>query len=352
VPHGQGARPQPSRGVLRQRAQLHRSARAPGHRCPGRQRAGVRCTRTAGATHPAPGFGPADPRFEILLRMRARTAAGWVRETGRAGGPSRIFTAESIGGSSNTPSRGSPSVPTSIARASREILPESVGSLAWLTGNSGACWKNWCARAASNPEPWVSNFRKRLRAHTSNHRALHVPLREQGVSFALGQFRRGIGSLAHLNSLPVSCIKIDGSFSRDLLDNPRSQSMVVAIAELAHTFGLETVAGNVETDAIRARAAQLGVDYGQGFFIGKALALDDAIHDLPLYSVLSPPPPAVRRRDGESGRPGRLAANRRRTYAAGRIMKSRILLLLCMGVGCRPGLSHRRARRRSAAASR
>ena len=44
---------------------------------------------------------------------------------------------------------------------------------------------------------------------------------------------------------------------------------------------------HVETDAIRACAAQLGVDYGQGFFIGKPLALDDAIHDLPLYSCFA-----------------------------------------------------------------
>jgi predicted signal transduction protein with EAL and GGDEF domain len=50
---------------------------------------------------------------------------------------------------------------------------------------------------------------------------------------------------------------------------------------------METVAGHVETDAIRARAAQLGVDYGQGFFIGKPTALDDAIRDLPLYSCFA-----------------------------------------------------------------
>src|SRR5258708_19538732 len=96
-----------------------------------------------------------------------------------------------------------------------------------------------------------------------------------------------MGSLAHLNSLPVSCIKIDGSFSRDLLDSPKSQSMVVAIPKLANAFGLDTVAGHVETDAIRARAAQLGVDFGQGFFIGKPLALDDVIHDLPLYTCFA-----------------------------------------------------------------
>jgi EAL domain-containing protein (putative c-di-GMP-specific phosphodiesterase class I) len=61
----------------------------------------------------------------------------------------------------------------------------------------------------------------------------------------------------------------------------------VAITKLANAFGLETVAGHVETDAIRARAAQLGVDYGQGFFIGKPLALDDVIHDLPLYACFA-----------------------------------------------------------------
>ena len=124
-------------------------------------------------------------------------------------------------------------------------------------------------------------------AHIATLAPFMCRLREQGISFALDNFGRGIGSLSHLNSLPVSCIKIDGSFSRDLLDNPKSQSMMVAIAKLASTLGMETVAGHVETDAIRARAAQLGVDYGQGFFIGKPLALDDVIHDLPLYSCFA-----------------------------------------------------------------
>jgi EAL domain-containing protein (putative c-di-GMP-specific phosphodiesterase class I) len=84
--------------------------------------------------------------------------------------------------------------------------------------------------------------------------------------------------------------------------------MVVAITKFANTFGLETVAGHVETDAIRARAAQLGVDYGQGFFIGKPMALDDAIHDLPLYSSALPAPPAY------SIRP---SAKRRRSAVGG-----------------------------------
>ena len=73
--------------------------------------------------------------------------------------------------------------------------------------------------------------------------------------------------------------------SRDLFDNPRSQSMVVAITKLAHTFGMETVAGHVETDAIRARVAQLGVDYGQGFAIGQPAPFIDLLSiELPLLA--------------------------------------------------------------------
>jgi diguanylate cyclase (GGDEF)-like protein len=124
-------------------------------------------------------------------------------------------------------------------------------------------------------------------AHAGTISPFMCRLREQGVSFALDNFGRGTGALSHVNSLPVSCIKIDGRFSRDLAENSRSQSMVTAITRLANTFGLETVAAHVETDAIRACAAQLGVDYGQGFFIGKPLALDDAIHDLPLYGCFA-----------------------------------------------------------------
>ncbi|MFI4890215.1 MAG: EAL domain-containing protein [Steroidobacterales bacterium] len=114
-------------------------------------------------------------------------------------------------------------------------------------------------------------------------------LRALGASFAIDNFGRGIGSLSNLASLPLSCIKIDGSLSCGLDHDPRSDSMVLAIARLAQGFGLETVVSQVETDAIRARAAQIGVDFGQGFFIGKMLDLDDAIHDLPLYSCFETP---------------------------------------------------------------
>jgi diguanylate cyclase (GGDEF)-like protein len=229
---------------------------------------------------------PADPRFEILLRMRAAdgTRLGLEKLTGSAcqvlaRGIDRWVIEQAI----------------ERLSACRHLLRQHPAKFSLnLSAASLADGEFWRMLEdlvrTSRIEPGTLGFEfpeEAAGAHLGTIAPFMRRLREQGISFALDNFGRGIGSLSHLNSLPVSCIKIDGSFSRDLVDNPRSQSMVVAIAKLANTFGLETVAGHVETDAIRARAAQLGVDYGQGFFIGKPLALDDVIHDLPLYACFS-----------------------------------------------------------------
>jgi len=230
---------------------------------------------------------PADPRFEILLRMRsadgtrlglekladaaicqdlARGIDRWVIEHAIE----RLATCRHV----------------LRQHPAKFSLNLSVASLA-----DGEFWRmleDLVRTSRIEPETLGFEFpEEAASAHLGTIAPLMCRLREQGISFALDHFGRGIGSLSHLNSLPVSCIKIDGSFSRDLLDSPKSQSMVVAITKLANAFGLETVAGHVETDAIRARAAQLGVDYGQGFFIGKPLALDDVIRDLPLYACFA-----------------------------------------------------------------
>lgn len=231
--------------------------------------------------------GPADPRFEVLLRMRAAD--------GSRLGLDKLVDAAAC--------------PDLTRRVDRWVIEQTIERLAGcrqvLRQHPAKFSLNLSAASLGDAEFWrmleelVRNSRiepgtlgfefpeEAASAHLDTVGPFMCRLREQGISFALDNFGRGIGSLAHLNYLPVSCIKIDGSFSRDLPDNPKSQSMVVAITKLANTFGLETVAGHVETDAIRACAARLGVDYGQGFFIGKPLALDDAIHDLPLYSCFA-----------------------------------------------------------------
>ncbi len=112
-------------------------------------------------------------------------------------------------------------------------------------------------------------------------------LREIGCTIALDDFGTGLSSLAYLRALPVDMLKIDGSFVRDVLKDPRAESMVQAIAQLARSMNLTTVAEYVETDEIRLRIAQLGVDYGQGFAIARPAPFADAIRDLPTYASVA-----------------------------------------------------------------
>src|SRR5277367_1255086 len=110
-------------------------------------------------------------------------------------------------------------------------------------------------------------------------------LQDLGCQFALDDFGTGVSSLAYLKDLSVNYLKIDGSFVRDAVINARSESMIKAIAQLAKVMCMETIAEYVETDVLRARMADLGVDYGQGFAMGKAQPLPDLLRDLAIYEA-------------------------------------------------------------------
>jgi len=112
-------------------------------------------------------------------------------------------------------------------------------------------------------------------------------MRRLGCGVALDDFGTGLSSLAYLRSLPLTMLKIDGSFVRDVLKDPKAESTIQAIAQLARAMSLTTVAEYVETDEIRQRVAQLGVDYAQGFAIGRPTPLSDILEQLPLYAAAS-----------------------------------------------------------------
>ncbi|MEZ5532171.1 MAG: bifunctional diguanylate cyclase/phosphodiesterase [Steroidobacteraceae bacterium] len=111
-----------------------------------------------------------------------------------------------------------------------------------------------------------------------------------GVHFALDDFGTGFSSLAYLKSLPVSALKIDGSFVRDILTDDRSEGVVRAVLQIAGQLGLDTVAEYVETDAIAERLRSLGVTYGQGYAFGAPVPLDIVLAGL--ADAASQPPPA------------------------------------------------------------
>jgi diguanylate cyclase (GGDEF)-like protein len=110
-------------------------------------------------------------------------------------------------------------------------------------------------------------------------------LQDLGCQFALDDFGTGVSSLAYLKDLSVNYLKIDGSFVRDSITNTRSESMIKAIAQLAKVMCIETVAEYVETDALRARMADLGVDYGQGFAMGKHQPLEQLLEELAVFEA-------------------------------------------------------------------
>jgi len=124
-------------------------------------------------------------------------------------------------------------------------------------------------------------------------------LQDLGCQFALDDFGTGVSSLAYLKDLSVNYLKIDGSFVRDAVVNTRSESMIKAIAQLAKVMCMETIAEYVETDVLRARMTDLGVDYGQGFAMGRAQPLEELLDVLAIYEATindwtgaaDPPPP-------------------------------------------------------------
>ena len=80
-------------------------------------------------------------------------------------------------------------------------------------------------------------------------------LRKLGCGVALDDFGTGLSSLSYLRQLPVTMLKIDGSFVRDVLKDPRAESMVRAIAQLARSMSITTVAEYIETEEIGDRAS-------------------------------------------------------------------------------------------------
>jgi diguanylate cyclase (GGDEF)-like protein len=125
-------------------------------------------------------------------------------------------------------------------------------------------------------------------ASINDAEALMKRLRKLGCGVALDDFGTGLSSLSYLRSMPVSMLKIDGSFVRDILRDERAESMVRAIAQLARAMNITTVAEYVETEEIRTRVRALGVDYGQGFAIARPVPVGEVLEALPVLAAATP----------------------------------------------------------------
>ena len=94
-------------------------------------------------------------------------------------------------------------------------------------------------------------------------------LHGMGCQFALDDFGSGVGSFSNLKNLPLDYLKIDGSFMRNLARDTVNQAMVTAMIKLARTLNFKVIAEQVEDTAAVEAARKMGVDYLQGYAIGR-----------------------------------------------------------------------------------
>lgn len=92
-------------------------------------------------------------------------------------------------------------------------------------------------------------------------------LKSLGCRFSLDDFCAGMSSFAYLKHLPVDFLKIDGSFVKDMLDDPVNRAMVEVINHIGHVMGKQTIAEFVESPQIEQALLEIGVDYAQGYVI-------------------------------------------------------------------------------------
>ncbi|WP_405808154.1 EAL domain-containing protein [Streptomyces sp. NBC_00210] len=101
-------------------------------------------------------------------------------------------------------------------------------------------------------------------------------LSDMGVQIAIDDFGTGYSNLAYLSRLPVSVLKLDGSFVRGFQDeahpNPADETIVEAMVQLAHRLGLTVTAECVETAGQASRLRRIGCDTGQGWLYSRAVA--------------------------------------------------------------------------------
>ncbi len=106
-----------------------------------------------------------------------------------------------------------------------------------------------------------------------------------GIEIAIDDFGTGYSALSYLCRFPISCLKIDQSFVRNMLEDPQQEVLIRTIIKMAQGLGMKTVAEGVETKAIARRLRQMGCELGQGYLWHKPSDADALLHRLPSESA-------------------------------------------------------------------
>ena len=126
-------------------------------------------------------------------------------------------------------------------------------------------------------------------ANLAQAQAFIAALRQAGCQFALDDFGAGLSSFGYLKSFDVQYLKIDGALVRDITDDRVNAAMVESVTQIGHVMGLKTIAEFVETAQARAMLTRMGVDFIQGYLIGRPIPLHEqlaALDSAPAVSAL------------------------------------------------------------------
>ncbi|HFU0047157.1 TPA: cyclic-guanylate-specific phosphodiesterase PdeF [Escherichia coli] len=105
-------------------------------------------------------------------------------------------------------------------------------------------------------------------------------LQELGCQIAIDDFGTGYASYARLKNVNADLLKIDGSFIRNIVSNSLDYQIVASICHLARMKKMRVVAEYVENEEIREAVLSLGIDYMQGYLIGKPQPLIDTLNEI------------------------------------------------------------------------
>lgn len=108
-------------------------------------------------------------------------------------------------------------------------------------------------------------------------RAALAPLQEAGGKTAIDDFGAGYASLAHIVKLNPDWIKLDISLTHEVVENPIAHSLARALTSFGEGMGIGVVAEGIETEDEREALIEIGVRFGQGFFLGMPEPLSEAL---------------------------------------------------------------------------